>query len=315
MDNQIVSTIITIVPIVTMAIMLIVTIVNIARRIKKIRSESTIWSNDVRDVQPQSQQFDPQDLLPPETIKEELPQEGITDTTDTYLPPSPPAYLPPSLPLSAPEKAEITQSDAIIYLSEGKATTYLQDALQYRNMKLRRLSCLTHISEKDLLAIADGTIPASPSWYDENETSQALIRLKKLVSISRALKMKFDSLFPLRYVSLMCAPVDVEECMHLLFHRASRHLIYDDSLDSTFDTVTENLLRRDIRYFLRGLDDRSRQVIEMRYGFFDMQEHTLSDVAESLGLTREEVRNIEARALRRLRYPIFHGRMREYYTE
>ena len=52
---------------------------------------------------------------------------------------------------------------------------------------------------------------------------------------------------------------------------------------------------------LDSLDERERTVLELRYGIVNSHEHTLQDIAGRLGLTRERVRQIEAKALKLLR--------------
>ena len=59
----------------------------------------------------------------------------------------------------------------------------------------------------------------------------------------------------------------------------------------------ENLLK----YLNKFLSERECEVIKMRFGFYDNKPMTLQDVADEFGLTRERVRQIEAKALRKLR--------------
>lgn len=61
------------------------------------------------------------------------------------------------------------------------------------------------------------------------------------------------------------------------------------------------LLARQLEAALRELDDRERQVLRMRYGLEDGNEHTLEEVGQRFALTRERIRQIEMRALEKLR--------------
>ncbi|MCC6626162.1 MAG: sigma-70 family RNA polymerase sigma factor [Chloroflexi bacterium] len=61
------------------------------------------------------------------------------------------------------------------------------------------------------------------------------------------------------------------------------------------------LLRRQLDLALRQLDERERQVLRMRYGLEDGHDHTLEEVGQRFALTRERIRQIEMRALERLR--------------
>ena len=62
-------------------------------------------------------------------------------------------------------------------------------------------------------------------------------------------------------------------------------------------------LRDQIRHTLHGLPDREREVLELRFGLTDGKDHTLEEVSRYFDLTRERIRQIEAKALRKLRHP------------
>jgi len=70
-----------------------------------------------------------------------------------------------------------------------------------------------------------------------------------------------------------------------------------------------------MRQMLEQLEPREREVLEMRFGMKDGVSRTLQTVGDELGVTRERIRQIEAKALRRLRHPKFNWRIRDYYKE
>ena len=74
-----------------------------------------------------------------------------------------------------------------------------------------------------------------------------------------------------------------------------------DSTETVIDTVTHGALCSVLDQAMERLDDRERMVIELRYGLNGQPVHTLEAISRKLGLTRERVRQIETRALRRLR--------------
>jgi len=60
------------------------------------------------------------------------------------------------------------------------------------------------------------------------------------------------------------------------------------------------------------LTERERSVIEMRFGLNDGKDHTLEEVGRAFGVTRERIRQIEAKALRKLRHPSRSKALRDY---
>ncbi len=72
-------------------------------------------------------------------------------------------------------------------------------------------------------------------------------------------------------------------------------------------------LQRDIRELLADLTAREREVIELRYGFLDGKSHSLADIGRTLELSRERVRQIELKALQKLRQSQLHNHIRDYF--
>jgi RNA polymerase sigma factor (sigma-70 family) len=80
-------------------------------------------------------------------------------------------------------------------------------------------------------------------------------------------------------------------------------LVADTSIETPFDLAAAAIERHDLRALLDHLDDRERQVIEMRFGLCNDQPLTLDEVGRQFNLTRERIRQIEAKALTKLRHP------------
>jgi RNA polymerase primary sigma factor len=88
--------------------------------------------------------------------------------------------------------------------------------------------------------------------------------------------------------------------------------IEDRGIPSPPDTVIHASLREQIEGALRCLTDREAEVIRLRFGLGDCGDHTLEEVGDKLQVTRERIRQIEAKALRKLQDPAFCGKLRSF---
>jgi RNA polymerase primary sigma factor len=88
--------------------------------------------------------------------------------------------------------------------------------------------------------------------------------------------------------------------------------IEDESLPGPVDATSRQLLKEQMSDILDSLSDRERKVLEMRFGLKDGQGRTLEEVGQEFGVTRERIRQIEAKALRKLRHPIRSKKLRDY---
>ena len=88
--------------------------------------------------------------------------------------------------------------------------------------------------------------------------------------------------------------------------------IEDESVVGPVDAASKQLLKEQMEEILDSLSERERKVLEMRFGLLDGQGHTLEEVGQEFGVTRERIRQIEAKALRKLRHPIRSRKLRDY---
>jgi len=79
------------------------------------------------------------------------------------------------------------------------------------------------------------------------------------------------------------------------------------------ETLANESLQKDIQRILGDLTSREQEVIALRYGFQDGTAYSLSDIGRLLNLSRERVRQIEAKALQKLRHPRRRDRIRDYF--
>ena len=79
------------------------------------------------------------------------------------------------------------------------------------------------------------------------------------------------------------------------------------------DAAAKEMLRDQVQSALGALSERERQVLELRFGLIDGKDHTLEEVSNYFNVTRERIRQIEAKALRKLRHPTRSRNLRDYF--
>jgi RNA polymerase primary sigma factor len=140
--------------------------------------------------------------------------------------------------------------------------------------------------------------------------------MKKLGREPTSLELSKDSGIPLH---------DVEKILNLTEEPISldtpigeedstlKDLIADEKSLSPNDCLLEKDLTRHIRKLLGGLSPREEKILRLRFGIGEDGECTLEEIGRQFGLSRERIRQIEAKALERLRDPNRHKEIREYF--
>ena len=88
--------------------------------------------------------------------------------------------------------------------------------------------------------------------------------------------------------------------------------IEDEDAPSPIEAAARQMLREQVQRALTSLSDREREVLELRFGLKDGKDHTLEEVSRYFDVTRERIRQIEAKALRKLRHPSRSRQLRDY---
>jgi len=101
-------------------------------------------------------------------------------------------------------------------------------------------------------------------------------------------------------------PVGAEESSQL------GDFIEDETMPEPVDAAAKELLKEQVQSALSVLTERERQVLEMRFGLQDGKDYTLEEVGKHFKVTRERIRQIEAKALRKLRHPTRSRHLRDY---
>ena len=101
-------------------------------------------------------------------------------------------------------------------------------------------------------------------------------------------------------------PIGEEEDSHL------GDFIPDEDMPSPADAAAFSMLKEQLNEVLATLTDREQEVLRLRFGLDDGRQRTLEEVGQQFKVTRERIRQIEAKALRKLRYPNRSKRLRDY---
>ena len=101
-------------------------------------------------------------------------------------------------------------------------------------------------------------------------------------------------------------PIGEEEDSHL------GDFIPDDEVQAPSDVATFTLLREQLSNVLHTLTDREQKVLRLRFGLDDGRARTLGEVGKEFDVTRERIRQIEAKALRKLRHPSRSKKLKDY---
>jgi RNA polymerase primary sigma factor len=88
--------------------------------------------------------------------------------------------------------------------------------------------------------------------------------------------------------------------------------IEDQKALAPADAASQQMLKEQMERVLGQLSDRERNVLELRFGLEDGRARTLEEVGKAFGVTRERIRQIEAKALRKLRHPTKSRQLRDY---
>jgi RNA polymerase primary sigma factor len=149
---------------------------------------------------------------------------------------------------------------------------------------------------------------------DEQEAARVMEAKAKGEALAPGLAQKYDQAVKRvqKIMRLALEPVSLEAPVGTEQNSLMGDFVADESGPSPVEQASLQMLKQQVRRLMAGLTERERAVLEMRFGFRDGQAHTLEEVSHAFHITRERVRQIEAKALRKLRHPLNSRRLRDY---
>jgi RNA polymerase primary sigma factor len=140
--------------------------------------------------------------------------------------------------------------------------------------------------------------------------SSALGRPPTIEELAEATEVKKEKLLQVMETSRELLSLD--SAIGTGFDSTLGELLEDDAMPAPTETAAQNLLREDVGHLLTCLNDQEKTIIEMRFGLKDGTARTLSQAGQVLGISRERARQIEAKAIRKLRNSKVTNGMRAY---
>ncbi|PJE52075.1 RNA polymerase sigma factor RpoD [candidate division WWE3 bacterium CG10_big_fil_rev_8_21_14_0_10_39_14] len=144
----------------------------------------------------------------------------------------------------------------------------------------------------------------------ERKLEQELERPPKPEEVAK--EMGIDKKKALEIVKISQEPTSIEAKVGKDEDSALKEFIPDELTKSPEDVASYELLKGQIGEVLHTLNEREQKVLELRFGLKDNKSRTLEEVGKEFGVTRERIRQIEAKALRRLRHPSRSKKLKDY---
>ena len=147
----------------------------------------------------------------------------------------------------------------------------------------------------------------------ERQMTLELNREPTDAELAKKMGLSTDKIVEIRKISQdpvsLETPIGEEDDSHL------GDFLADERTMSPEDFATYEILKDELRQVLNTLTTREKEVLELRFGLFDGSSHTLEEVGKKFKVTRERIRQIEAKALRKLRHPSRAKKLKDFLIE
>ena len=147
----------------------------------------------------------------------------------------------------------------------------------------------------------------------ERQMTLELNREPTDAELAKKMGLSVDKIVEIRKISQdpvsLETPIGEEDVSHL------GDFLADERTMSPEEFATYEILKDELREVLDTLTVREKEVLELRFGLFDGSSHTLEEVGKQFKVTRERIRQIEAKALRKLRHPSRAKKLKDFLIE
>ena len=147
----------------------------------------------------------------------------------------------------------------------------------------------------------------------ERQMTLELNREPTDAELAKKMGLSVDKIVEIRKISQdpvsLETPIGEEDDSHL------GDFLADERTMSPEEFATYEILKDELREVLDTLTIREKEVLELRFGLFDGSSHTLEEVGKQFKVTRERIRQIEAKALRKLRHPSRAKKLKDFLIE
>ncbi len=144
----------------------------------------------------------------------------------------------------------------------------------------------------------------------QRQLLQELGREPSSEEIAKAMKLPVERVLEIQKISQepvsLETPIGEEEDSHL------GDFLPDENMPMPVDAASYSMLREQLYEVLETLTDREQKVLRLRFGLDDGRQRTLEEVGKEFEVTRERIRQIEAKALRKLRHPSRSRKLKDY---
>ena len=141
--------------------------------------------------------------------------------------------------------------------------------------------------------------------------AQQLAREPTVEEVAHAMNLSVSKIHEI--IRILPEPLSLDEPVGDEEDSLLQDFLQDHSAASPEDMTSQLLLREEIEIILQTLNEREREILKLRYGLLDGSPRTLDELGRHFGLTRERIRQIEIKALRKLKRRTKSGKLREIF--